>query len=370
MSKNLSIYIHIPFCDSKCYYCAFCSGKFSEDKDKYFNFLKDEIKERSKFTREYIVNTIYIGGGTPSSVDIKYIQDIVSLLYSCYNISNDCEFTIEINPCSCTKEKLLKYKELKINRISFGVQSLDDNLLKSIGRKHSSKQAISSIKLAKECGFKNISADMLIGLPNQTNEILLQDIDKLIELDVKHLSCYMLMIEDGTKMKNIFDTCSQIFPSEDECVSMYNSVFNHLKKRGYHRYEISNFSLENFESRHNQCYWRLGEYLGFGISAHSYFNGQRIANPSTFLEYYHNIQIIEDISLEESIEEYIMLGLRTEKGIDLDVLKSQFNHDLLIKKADKIDMLLKKGIVNIKDNFLSISDNYFGVSNKIILDLI
>lgn len=369
-NKEISIYIHIPFCDGKCYYCNFCSGKFEKYKDKYFEFLINEIQSKSLEFKDCSIKSVYLGGGTPSSVETLYIQNIANTLKNNYNILYDCEFTIEANPCSVTEDKLIKYKELGINRISFGVQSLDDNLLSLVGRRHTANQAISAIRLAKKCGFTNISADLLIGIPNQIKTQLSNSLKKLVALDITHISTYMLMIEDDTKIKQMYDSKKYDFPSDDDCVDMYNDTLNYLEKNGFHRYEISNFSKSKFESKHNLNYWELGEYIGFGISAHSFLNNRRIANASTFKEYFSFKKDIENISKDEAVEEYIMLGLRTSRGIDCELLKSRYDYDILLTKKNEINELARLGCIDCLDNKIVINKDHFGVSNQIILKLI
>ena len=263
------IYIHIPFCDSKCFYCNFCSSIYSEKiKEKYFLKLVEEIKLNKN--KNANISSIYIGGGTPSSIDQKYIKKIIKQINKNFNVLKNAEITIEANPCSISENKLLQYKKLGINRISFGVQSLNNKCLKIIGRTHTKKQAINAIKLAKKCGFSNINTDVLIGIPNQNYYKLKNTIKRLIKLKVQHISCYMLINEKGTKLTNLINNKKVKIISEDKCVKYYNNIFKYLKKYGYNRYEISNFAKKNYECKHNIGYWQLKEYYGFGLSAHSY----------------------------------------------------------------------------------------------------
>lgn len=366
----MMIYVHIPFCDSKCYYCNFCSAKYTEDiKEKYFNKLFQEIKLNSN--KNNIISSIYFGGGTPSSVDEKYIKNTLKLIRENFKVKKDAEITIEANPCSITQDKLLIYKDIGINRLSIGVQSLNNKSLKTIGRKHNKKQAINAIKLAKKCGFNNINCDILIGIPNQNYFSLFNSVKKLIKLNIQHISAYMLINEKGTKLTNLIEQGKVKVASEDKSVIYYNKLTSYLKSKGYNRYEISNFCKQGFECKHNLGYWDLTEYYGFGLSAHSYVFGCRYSNGLNMQEYL-NFDFDykkEKLSNAEQIEELIMLGLRTAKGVsikDLNVL----GYDILNQKQDTIKMLLSNGFIQVTDNFICLTNNSFGVTNQIILKLL
>ncbi len=364
------IYIHIPFCDSKCYYCNFCSSVYSEKiKEKYFLKLLEEIKLNKN--KEINISSIYIGGGTPSSINEKYIKSIIKGINQNFNVLKNAEITIEANPCSITEKKLLVYKNLGINRISFGVQSLNNKCLKIIGRKHTKKQAINTIKLAKKCGFDNINADVLIGIPKQNYFKLKNTIKNLIKLKIQHISCYMLINEKGTKLTNLIENKKVKVISEEKCVTYYNKTCKYLKKHGYSRYEISNFSKDNFMCKHNIGYWQLKEYYGFGLSAHSYIDGCRYSNTCDMQEYLNNKLEYkkEKLSSLEQTEEMIMLALRTVYGIDLKKLKN-LGYDLIKEKKQEIDFLVKNKFITYKNDNIKICEDKFGVTNQIILKLL
>lgn len=387
MKKEISIYVHIPYCMSKCSYCSFISWcKTNEHIDSYFNCLKTEIVGMSKCFKNKIVKTIYFGGGTPSLVNEKYIKEVLDIIKQNYSIYKKPEITIECNPGTCTREKLITYYNVGINRVSFGVQCLNNNCLTLIGRKHNKKMAIESIKLAKSVGFKNISCDLLIGIPNQTFEMIKKDVTTLANLGVNHISAYMLMLEEGTKLyEQVVINKNLKVPCDDDCVYMYNLTYSLLKKFGFKRYEISNFAKDGFECKHNVNYWNMGEYVGFGVAAHSFYNNQRIAGLESFEDYqeyvknkFCNIRCvsttkpspeIEKIDDVKKIEECLMLGLRQEKGVNLKLLKS-YGYDVVKNKIDVINLLKEHKLIDYNLEYLYITPQNFGAANQIILSLL
>lgn len=367
---NISIYVHIPFCESKCIYCAFSSFvPKNEQIHEYFEVLNSEIKTKSKKHRNDIVQTIFFGGGTPSVVDSSYIKKTLETIKQNFNLSNDAEISIECNPNSATYEKLCEYKKAGFNRISFGVQSLDEDLLLFLNRRHNKDIALKAIKNAKKIGFNNISADLLIGLQSQTKQNFLTQIDELVDAGITHISTYMLMIEKHTPLNSMKNKKDYIM-NDDECVELYDDIVEYLNKLGFVRYEISNFSKSGYECKHNQVYWNMGEYLGFGLAAHSFVFGKRIANTSNFKIYLSqkNYQKSHAVTEQEKREEYVMLALRTRDGINLKKYKLMFGKDLLEEKKDEIKEL--DNFVEIKGDYLKIKQTEFGKTNLIILKLI
>lgn len=370
MMNDRMIYVHIPFCDSKCYYCNFCSFVSNDIvKKKYFEKLIKEIEHNSN--KNVKISSIYIGGGTPSCVDEKFIGEILQQIKKSFILKSNAEITIELNPCSTNIKKLKYYKEIGINRVSFGIQSLNNKSLKLIGRKHNSKQAKMAIKIAKKCGFDNISVDVLIGIPKQSFLKLKTTIKKLIKLNVKHLSCYMLINEPNTKLTKMINQKKISVPSEDECVIFYNKLFKYLKSKKIFRYEISNFCKKGYECIHNIGYWTLKEYYGFGVGAHSFISNQRYSNSENIFDYIncdYNCEK-ENLSDREKIEEFIMLGLRTKYGINiLDLKKMGF--DITKEKKDDISFLINNKFITQKDDVIKICENKYGVANQIILKLL
>lgn len=365
------IYIHIPFCDSKCYYCNFNSGVFNDDvKEKYFKSLEDEIIASSQKFKQKTVCSVYIGGGTPSSVNETYILRIINTVKNNYNVSEDAEISIEANPCSVSKEKLATYKQCGVNRISFGVQSLSNKLLKLIGRKHNKQTAINAIKTAKSVGFDNINADLLIGIPKQSYKALKASVKTLIKQGVTHISAYMLINEHGTKLTNMINSGLKTV-SEDKCVKFYNKLVKFLENKGFNRYEISNFAMPNNQCQHNIGYWDMKEYVGFGLSAHSFYCDSRFENNSDIKDYIKNNWTIskETLTPSEIIEETIMLGLRQAKGVNISKL-NKLGFDVLKQKQNEIEYLKTNGFIEVENDHIKVNKNSFGVTNQIILKLI
>lgn len=367
---NRMIYVHIPFCDSKCYYCNFCSGLYNEQvKEEYFKNLIQEIENSSN--KNTTISSIFIGGGTPTSVQEKYIEQVINTIKNCFNVSNNAEITIEANPCSSTKEKLQKYYNLGFNRISFGVQSLNNKCLKLIGRRHNSKKAIYAINLAKEIGFNNISCDILIGIPNQSYLTLKTTVKNLLKQDINHISCYMLINEEGTVLTNQINENKVKVVNDEKCVKYYNKINKYLYNKKLFRYEISNFAQKGYESKHNKGYWDLTEYYGFGLSAHSFIQNQRCENTSNMHQYLQGNYCYkkETLTNQEVIEERIMLGLRTKQGVSIKNLNF-LGYDILSQKKKELMFLKNNGFIDYNNDYIFINDEYFGISNNIILKLL
>lgn len=362
MNKELSIYIHIPFCERKCIYCAFvsfCADKNSQD--KYVDFLVKEIKSFKTNSR---VKTIYIGGGTPSVLSEENLIKIFEALSSSFNINSNAEITIETNPNSLSENKLVLYKKLGINRLSIGIQSLNDDTLKKIGRLHSREDGINSIKLANSY-FDNISIDLILGLEGEKN--IYKYAETLIDLGVKHISAYMLEVHENTPLNNQVESHKFIPLNEDEVTSEYEKLVKFLDKKGFNQYEISNFALKGYESKHNINYWTFGDYVGFGISAHSFLNGIRIANASNLEDYYNGVKIKDENTDKTEIEERLFLGLRCFSGVDLKILQA-LGFDL--RENDYYKKFLHDGILKEKEGKVYFNKNYYLVSDYIISHLL
>ena len=325
------------------------------------------FKEIETVSTKRTIYSIFIGGGSPSVLDGEIIIKLLNKIYSCFKVSKNAEITIECNPNSLTYKKLVEYKKAGINRISIGVQSLNDDVLKLIGRKHNKKQALDAIKLAKDVGFKNINVDLLIGITK--NENIEKEIELLKSLGVTHISCYMLILEKNTILYNDVKNNKVKLLSEDESIQQYNMYLKALKQYNFKRYEISNFCLKGFECKHNINYWECGEYYGFGVSAHSYIDGVRYFNTDNILKYLDNFnnKVYEKLTEKEKIEELIMLGLRMTKGVNLLSLKALGYNILENKNALK---LISLNLIKINSKRAKITYNNFGIANQIILKLI
>ena len=360
--NSISIYIHIPFCERKCSYCAFVSFCLSKiDREKYIQALLEEIESFSTVKR---VKTIYLGGGTPSLLTKEEIFSIFRKLREKFDIDENAEITIEVNPNSVEEEKLKAYKEVGVNRISVGVQSLSNKSLKSIGRLHTKKEAIEKLKLIGKY-FDNISADLILGLSGEKSVI--KYAKNLIKLNIKHLSSYMLEVHENTKL--YFEVRDKKYCPLDEIgvTKSYDKLVKFLKKHGFVQYEVSNFALKGYESKHNINYWSYGEYVGFGVSSHSFLNGKRIANSITLQGYYKHERKEEKITKSMEIEERIMLGLRCYLGVDISILQ-KLGYD--IQKSESYRKFLKEGEIVEDDGKFYLLPKYYKFADYYILNLL
>lgn len=346
-----SVYIHIPFCKSKCKYCSFVSFNKLELIDAYVVTLIQEIKDN--YCGEKI-DTLYFGGGTPSLLQINLIKKILEK----FNLSNDCEITFELNPDDAEYNYLRQLRLLGINRLSVGSQTFDDKILHLIGRRHNSMDIVNTIKSAKYAGFENVSADLIYGLPFQNIMGLKYDLEKLNELELQHISTYGLKIEQESLWgKNL----PAQLPDDDTQADMYEYIIKSLEMQDFHQYEISNFAKLGFESKHNLTYWNNHEYYGFGVSAHGYVNGVRYSNKKILEEYLRSTNYKESehiMSLQEKLEEEIFLGLRKTVGIDVQMINKNYNINFETKYAS----VLKK----YKEFFVK-TPNRYALNTKGIL---
>ena len=361
-------YVHVPFCKQKCTYCDFASFPKEIGKtESYFACLYREIEGRAKQYPDKIIDTIYFGGGTPSVVPSKFIAGAIRQIKKCFTVRKDAEITIELNPGTVDEQKIKEYKSVGVNRFSIGLQTGYDDQLKRLNRVHTAKDFLLCCNMLKG---ENINADILIGLNGQTAEQVKKTIDLAIAGGVKHLSLYALTPEVGTPIYS--DYLNGELLSDDEVADIYDIVRSYLKDKGFLRYEVSNFALKGYESKHNLNYWRRGEYVGVGVSASSFVNGRRFTNTFKIDEYLNaviynkNPEISSDvIEGDDARFEFIMLGLRTEKGISLKEFNETFNADFI---NDYKDVLNKKSAFLILDGEnLKIKEEYLYVQNDIIL---
>lgn len=380
MKEDLGIYIHIPFCMSKCYYCDFVSySNMDEIIEKYIDALCIEILKNSEILSQYNIKTVYFGGGTPSYIKSEYIEKIMKTLkmFSKNDEEKNNEFsevTIELNPNSTTLKKLLQYKDCGINRISLGVQSTNDAILKNIGRAHSYKDIIISLENIKKAGFKNISIDLIYPLPGldiKTFKSTLNDIKTFKEkYDIKHISIYNLEIHENTKLDFLLKEHFLSLPDEDTEYEMKELVYDTLLKYGFEKYEISNYSLKGYESKHNLVYWNQEKYLGFGASASSFFYGCRYKNTDNINEYINGIFNDEDIVIQREqldklslMKEYIILKLRLKSGIDVLSFNKKFDTNIFDLFKQEFDYFINNGLIIYNDNKLYLSKRGTEVAN-------
>ena len=379
MKQKLGIYVHIPFCEGKCDYCNFVSFKTDvETKERYVLALIKEMELFAPNIVDYEIDTIFIGGGTPSCLRPKAIKNILNYITNNFNVTHDAEITIEANPNSLTVDKLREYKLAGVNRLSIGLQAYNDNLLELIGRLHTKSDFDTALYNAKTYGFENINVDLLLGLPKQNLYDILYELKHLVKCGVKHISAYGLIVEEGTKLQQKLDKKEYTLPNEEKALKMYNTVVNFLKKNGLNRYEVSNFAVNGYESKHNLKYWTMQEYVGFGLASHSFFNGKRWENTAKLQEYFDLIENdtlprknVEEETMTDLKEEFIMTEIRKQSGIDLSKYIRFFGEDLLEVKHRELDSLKKLGLIEITpDNRLFATDRGFEVLNQIILELI
>ncbi len=355
-----SIYIHIPFCERKCKYCSFVSYEKCNLLDRYIESLLDEIRS----TKRVEVDTIYIGGGTPSLLSGEQLSKILSVIRQEHNVRGDAEISIECNPNSITRDKLLAYKSCGVNRVSVGVQSLNDKVLDSIGRLHTGEVALNTLRLLCEI-FDNVSADLIIGLPYQSKSQVIDDIKKIAPF-VTHFSVYSLMLESGTKLFDEVEKGDLSLPNEDAVVDMYDSAVAVLKDLGFDRYEVSNFGQK---CEHNLAYWTQKDYYGFGVASHSYVKGVRYCNTESLEAYLSGERILDSYTVgeNESREEYIMLRMRLAEGF---LIKDYFERFGVLPPMDKVEEMKKQGLVVEARGALRATELGFHLLNHIILKLL
>lgn len=365
-NKEIGVYVHIPFCKRKCYYCDFISFcEKDELQEKYINTVIQEIEDFFNLNKNVKIKTIYIGGGTPSFIDGKYIEKIMNT----FNKEGVVEATIEVNPGSASLEKLKKYKECGINRLSIGLQSTEDRLLKKIGRIHNYNDFLATYNLAREVGFDNINVDLMIGLPGQTIEDVKSSLNKVINLNPSHISVYSLIVEENTIIYNLIEQNKIVLPDEELERNMYWYVKNYLELGGYEHYEISNFAKNGKMSLHNLDCWNQKEYVGFGVSAHSYLNRKRFCNIGVLEEYikdFKNTKEVQEVqSFYETKQEYMLLGLRKIKGVCISDFKNKFGENPIFLFKNELNKLIEEGLLEITTNNIKLTNKGLNFANLV-----
>ncbi len=368
-NNEIGIYVHIPFCKQKCYYCDFVS--YCNKDDKIEPYIKTLIKEIEMQNIKSNINTIYIGGGTPSYIDSKYITEIMDKIKK-KNVIENVEITIEVNPGTVTRGKLEDYKNSGINRLSIGLQTANNKLLKQIGRIHNYEEFLETYKIAREVGFNNINVDLILGLPNQRIQDLKNSLDEVIKLSPEHISVYSLIIEDGTPIKTQIENGKLQLPDEETERNMYWYVKNTLELNGYKHYEISNFAKNGYESKHNMNCWNQDEYIGFGISAHSYRNITRYSNTDNINEYIRNIKsnspeknrIIHEVQkLEDTEKEFMLLGLRKIDGVSISEFKDRFGDNPIYLYRNELKKLSDENLIKVDENNIKLTNKGIDLAN-------
>lgn len=385
MKEDIGIYIHIPFCNRKCYYCNFTSFENKEEKiEKYIDALCFEILKNAEILSQYNIKTVYFGGGTPSYIDAKYIEKIMNTLKlfsksdTGIDIENKefCEVTIEVNPNSVNFEKIVAYKKCGINRVSIGMQSTHDKVLKNIGRLHNFSDVKNTLCDIKKAGFNNVSVDVIYPLPNLNLEMFKETLETINsfknEYNVKHVSIYNLEIHENTKLNFLLKEKFLSLPDEDEEYMMKEMLNTKLTEYGFNKYEISNFSLKGYESKHNLMYWKQEKYLGFGVGASSFFYGCRYKNIDNIDKYIDGIFNDKNIIVEkeeldklELMKEYIILNLRLIDGISIKEFSKRFDKDIFELFKVEFDFLIANNLITYNNNRLYLSKRGQEVANLV-----
>ena len=368
--REIGLYIHIPFCKRKCYYCDFNSyAGYDYLFDDYIRSLLMEIESNS--TKDYNVVSVYIGGGTPNLLPPSYIEKILKSVFKNYKILDGCEITIEMNPGLITEEKLKIYKDNGINRVSIGLQAFQNRLLKYIGRIHTVEEFFGNYELVKKF-FDNINIDLMYALPTQTFKEWQETLKEVVKLQPTHVSTYSLILEPNTSFYRLYEKGQLPIVDEEEELKMYHWGIEFLKEKGYHHYEISNFALPTFECRHNILYWECKNYLGFGAGAHSYMADVRYSNIENIKDYIKSIlerksAVKEKIKLtkQDRMAEFMFLGMRMTKGVCDKDFKKRFGISLFEIYKKVIQKYLKEGLIEIDNECVKLTERGIDVSNVI-----
>jgi len=372
--KKISLYLHIPFCVRKCGYCDFISFEYdSKEIDQYLNNL---IKEIEYYGKHYLqkIHTIFIGGGTPSLLTGNQMKMLMTAVDKAFDLSECVEVSMESNPGTLNLENLLDYKDAGINRISMGVQTLNNDTLKSLDRIHDVQMVYDSVSAIKEAGLTNFNMDLMFGLPGQTLEQLESTVDKMIELDPTHISAYSLKYEEGTEFYKKLES-GELEVFEDELDrDMYHLIIKKLGEAGYLQYEISNFSKAGYECQHNLVYWEKKPYLGLGIGAHSYMAKKRFFNATTLNDYdqlikkeNHSVVGSDEIDPEDDLFESIILSLRLNKGLEINKINALYDIDFLKSYKKEIDRLLKDALIELNNEVMTLTSLGRDLSNQVFV---
>ncbi len=368
--KKLGIYVHIPFCRQKCSYCDFYSVNWNDElENKYVEAVLNEIKGyKDRLNGQYVADSVYFGGGTPTIIKPESLYKIMEALRDLMEVNKNSEISMEANPNTLTFEKLREYREIGINRLSIGVQSLNDDILKKIGRVHDSRQAIESIDRAKSAGFSNINTDVMFNIPGQEVSDIEDTISRLIERNIEHISFYSLKLEKGTPMYALEKNNKIVMPDEEYEREMYYAGRSLMERKNLLQYEISNFSKKGFECRHNLKYWSQDEYIGLGPSAHSFMDGVRYSNPADLKMYCvsgFNRIVHERMNYEDLMFEYIMLRLRLSEGVDIHEFNSRFSTDFIKIYQEQISHLGKNNLIELSDGHIKLTEKGMDISNYV-----
>lgn len=373
---ELGIYLHIPFCKKKCDYCDFISFPYSqaiELVEKYIETMEAEID--SYDLTSYNVTTIYMGGGTPSILPSKEIEKLLNKIKTKLEENKnetkweDIEITIEVNPGTVDKNKLETYKKSGVNRLSIGLQTTNNKLLKQIGRIHTYEEFLNTYQMAKEIGFQNCNVDLMLGLPNQTIQDLKQSLEKILELNPNHISVYSLIVEEGTPIERKLQKGELELPDEDTERQMYWYVKNTLELNGYEHYEISNFAKKGKKSKHNLNCWQQKEYIGIGLAASSYLDQVRYSNVEELKKYIESQakekNIMEKQTIKDAKKEYMLLGLRLIKGVNITAFKQKYNENPIFLYRKELEKLVIEQLIVVDGNWIRLTNKGLDLANLV-----
>ncbi len=375
--KQTAVYIHIPFCEHKCIYCDFYSIITKDNVISFFSALKKEINYYADLhSSDRIITSIYFGGGTPSLMNPPNIQEIIELVKIKFEVITNVEITLETNPGTVEQTKLKDFNTIGINRLSIGVQSFDVNELRFLTRIHDKKTAIETVHSAKECGFNNVSVDLIFNLPGQTKDLWKNNLETAILLPINHISAYSLILERGTILNKMVLDGKVKIQDENHDADLYETTIDFLTNNDFYQYEVSNFSKPGFECQHNNSYWHYRDYLGFGSSAHSFINNKRYWNFSSLKKYISEINVnncavagSENLNDEQCLSEFVMLGLRSS-GIDIEQMNKLFGNDWLDWKKDYLKNLEQRNFIVRDNRFIKLTRSGYAVCDEIIKNLL
>ena len=370
------IYLHIPFCKRRCIYCDFYSTTQNEKKAAYINALCRELDQRKSYLEGEKIETIYLGGGTPSQLEAKDFEQIFQALYRLYEISPEAEITIEANPDDLTDEYVGMLRTFPFNRLSMGIQTFQEDILRLLHRRHTAQQAVEAFNRCRKAGFTNISIDLMYGLPGETLQTWETDLRQAVSMKPEHISAYHLIYEDGTVLWKLREQHRVEEADEDLSVSLFTQLIHKLKDNGYQHYEISNFCLPGMHSRHNSSYWTGKKYLGCGPSAHSYNGISRqwnVASLDRYIEQVNNGQTyfeVEDLDLYTRYNDFVITTIRTMWGMQLDALKEQFGEKLYNYCLRMAQPHLSQGTLELSNNVLKLTEKGVFISDGIMSDML
>ena len=373
--RRLGLYLHIPFCKSKCLYCDFCSLPNADEErmERYAEALCRSLVGWKDACAEYTVDTVYLGGGTPTALPTRALERILETVFSCYHVLQKAEITAECNPATASREAFSRLRRAGLNRLSIGLQSAHETELRALGRLHDFSSFQRTWEDARAAGFENLSTDVMFGIPHQTVERYLETLEKLCDLSPEHVSAYGLTVEEGTPFWRLSQRGALVLPDEEETRRMYLDGIRYLASRGLAQYEISNFARGGYESRHNLKYWNCEEYLGFGVAAHSDFGGARFGNSRDLPAFLAGGAIEEERetpSERERANEYVMLRMRLRNGVSASAFDERFGGGFEASFGAALQKYLPMGLVERRGDGYAFTPEGMYVSNAILSEIL